>query len=58
MKPFIKAFLKKQQGLFINDLRKELERIYGLQKNNKRITITGFGKIQGKRDENGYTGGI
>lgn len=29
MKPFIKAFLKKQQGLYINDLRKELERIYG-----------------------------
>jgi hypothetical protein len=29
MKPFIKAFLKKQQGLYINDLKTELERIYG-----------------------------
>ncbi len=28
MKPFIEAFLKKQQGLYINDLKKELERIY------------------------------
>lgn len=28
MKPFIKAYLKKQQSLYINDLSKELERIY------------------------------
>lgn len=27
MKPFIKAFLKKQQELYINDLTKELERV-------------------------------
>lgn len=26
MKPFIKAFLKKQQSLYINDLKKELEK--------------------------------
>lgn len=26
MKPFVKGFLKKQQGLYINDLKKELER--------------------------------
>ena len=25
MKPFIKGFLKKQQGLYVSDLRKELE---------------------------------
>lgn len=25
--PFIKAFLKKQQGLYINDLTKELEKV-------------------------------
>lgn len=28
MKPFVKAYLKKQQSLYINDLSKELERIY------------------------------
>ena len=28
VKPFIKAFLKKQQGLYIDDLKKELERVY------------------------------
>lgn len=28
MKPFVKAYLKKQQSLYINDLSKELDRIY------------------------------
>lgn len=28
MKPFVKTFLKKQQELYINDLTKELERVY------------------------------
>lgn len=27
LKPFVKAFLKKQQELYINDLTKELERV-------------------------------
>lgn len=28
MKPFVKAFLKKQQGLYIDDLKRELQRFY------------------------------
>lgn len=29
MKPFVKAFLQKQQRLYVNDLSKELEKVYG-----------------------------